>query len=595
MVLISRDVLDAFKKELILAVRRFPIPMICAAVFCAITLSELPDPQKLTYLEIAFYGCFFFIALKLIAESRHWGELRFYIIGIPIFAALALYVHTSSEAVLIFFFLGPALFLAMFIAPFINKHSEMQEIWVFNYRLWSHIFITTLAAIFLYLGLSAIVASLDFLFSVKFYHDIYEDIWFVVATLFSPIVAMAGIPRQFDEQATSFPKFLRIILCYIVIPLLLVYAVILYGYTAKIIITWELPKGGVAYLVSGFGCLGVIIYLASYPLHQTSRIIALYKQHFFKLLLIPLLLLAAGIYTRIHDYGITEERYVIVLCLLWLFVVSGVAFAQKAKLVPKVIFTSLIVFLIAASFGPWGAIYLSAKSQIARLESVLKRNGALANGVLVKAPQEISWEDRVTISSIAEYLVESGKIDRVRSWFAGDKSITDITPEMLLEHAEIKYIESYDRPFKERENVDRIDFYGSWPLEKAVVAIKDYDYMIRMDNNLDKVSDNPQVFSQEFSLDSSGSQKRLRISVDVSKNLYTVAVIGDEKSAVVFPLIDIMMDARKKPDNKAVVIADKFNDKIKAKLIITYIYAEMLKGKPAKISGLATTLFVQMQ
>jgi len=595
MVLISRDALDAFKKELILAVRRFPLPMICAAVFCAVTLSELPDSQKLTYLESAFYGCFFFIALKLIAESRKWSELRFYAIGVPIFAALVLYVHVSPEAVLIFFFLGPALFLAMFIAPFINRHSETQEIWVFNYRLWAHIFITVLAAIFLYLGLSAIVASLDFLFGVKFYHDIYEDIWFVVATLFSPIVAMAGIPRQFDEQATSFPKFLRIILCYIVIPLLLVYAVILYGYTAKIIMTWELPKGGVAYLVSGFGCLGVIVYLASYPLHQTSKIIALYKQHFFKLLVIPLLLLAAGIYTRIHNYGITEERYAIVLCLLWLLLVSGVALTKKSTLVPKIIFTSLIVFLIAASFGPWGAIYLSAKSQIARLESVLKKNGALADGVLVKAPQSISWEDRVTISSISEYLVESRKIDRVRSWFPGEKPTTDITPEMLLEHAEIKYIESYDRPFKERENVDRIDFYGSWPLEAAVVAIKDYDYMIRIDNNLNKTSRNPQVFSEEFSLGSSTPQKRLRVSVDVATNLYTVAVVGDEKNAVVFPLIDIMMEARKKPNNSVVVIADKSNDKIKAKLIITYLYAEILKDKAAIISGLATTLFVQTQ
>lgn len=569
--------------------------MICAAVFCAVTLSELPDSSRFTYLESAFYGCFFFIALKLIAESHRWRELRFYAIGIPIFAALVFYVHVFPETVLIFFFLGPALFLAMFIAPFINKHSDTQEIWVFNYRIWTHIFITILSAIFLYLGLAAIIASLDFLFGVKFYHDIYQDIWFVVATLFSPIVAMAGIPRQFDERATTFPKFLRIILSYIVIPLLLIYAVILYGYMAKIIITWELPKGGVAYLVSGFGCLGVIIYLASYPLHQTSRIIALYKQHFFKVLMIPLLLLAAGIYTRIHDYGITEERYAVVLCLLWLFLVSGVALAQKSKLVPKIIFISLIVFLIAASFGPWGATYLSANSQIFRLETVLKKNGALASGVLVKAPQTISWEDRVTISSIAEYLVESRKIDRVRSWFASDKSITDITPEVLLEHAEIKYIESYDRPFKERENVDRIDFYGNWPLEASVVAIKDYDYMIRMDNNLNKSSNNPQVFSEEFSLGSSSSQKRLRVSVDVSKNLYTVAVVGDEKSAVDFPLLDIMMEARSRPNNNAVVIADKSNDKIKAKLIITYFYAEILKDKPAKISGLATTLFVQTQ
>lgn len=593
MVLISRDVLDAFKKELILAVHRFPLPMICAAVFCALTLSTLPDVEKLPYLEIAFYGCFLFIALKLAAESRQWSDLRFYSIGIPIFAGLALYVHISAEAVMVFFFLAPALFLSMFIAPFINKHSEAQQIWTFNYRLWTHIFITILAAVCLFLGLSAIVSSLNFLFGVEFYHDIYRDIWLIVATLFSPIAAMAGIPRRFDGSAVDFPKFVRIILCYIVIPLLLVYAAILYGYTAKIIITWALPKGGVAYLVSGFGCLGVIVYLASDPLHETSRIIALYKRHFFKLLVIPLALLAAGIYTRIHDYGVTEERYAVVLCLLWLGLVSAVAFAKKSDFVPKLIFASLIVFLLAASIGPWGAVYLSAQSQISRLEATLKNNGVLAEGVLVKAQQAISWEDRVTISSIAEYLVETRKVDRVKSWIGGKMSLTDVTPEALLNHADIKYIQPYDRPFKEREDVDRVDFYGNWPPEASVLAVKDYDYMIRIENHLNKPSDDPQVFSEEFLL-SADPEKRLKVSVDVATNLYTVAIVGDEKNAVVFPIVDIMLDARKKPNNNgAVVIVDKSSDKLKVKLIITYIYAEILKGKPPRMSSLATTLFVQ--
>ena len=143
---------------------------------------------------------------------------------------------------------------------------------------------------------------------------------------------MAGIPRQFDEQATSFPKFLRIILCYI-IPLLLVYAVILYGYNGKIIITWELPKAVSLIWFQVSAASAFIIYLASYP-SSDVKIIDLYRRHFFKLLLLLLLLLAAGIYTRIHDYGITEERYAIVLCLLY-FPGECVAFAQKANWYPN--------------------------------------------------------------------------------------------------------------------------------------------------------------------------------------------------------------------------------------------------------------------
>ncbi|CAK6537727.1 MAG: hypothetical protein IRD7MM_04380 [Candidatus Midichloria mitochondrii] len=113
----------------------------------------------------------------------------------------------------------------------------------------------------LHLGLAAIIASLGFLFGVKFYRAIYEDVWLVVVTLFLPISAMAGITQQFDTIEEPYPKAIRIILSHITPLLLLIYAVILYCYAIKIPITWGIcQKAGVAYLVSAFGRAGVVAY-----------------------------------------------------------------------------------------------------------------------------------------------------------------------------------------------------------------------------------------------------------------------------------------------------------------------------------------------
>lgn len=175
--------------------------------------------------------------------------------GTAIFLIMAWHLHTAQDALIPFSFLGPGLLLSIFIAPFLSKQASNTQIWVFNYHLWSRICFTVLAAIVLYLGLAAIIASLDFLFGVKFYRAIYEDVWLVVVTLFSPILAMAGIPQQFDTIEEPYPKAIRIILSHITLPLLLIYVVILYCYAIKILITWDLLKGGVAYLVSAFGAL----------------------------------------------------------------------------------------------------------------------------------------------------------------------------------------------------------------------------------------------------------------------------------------------------------------------------------------------------
>ena len=126
----------------------------------------------------------------------------------------------------------------------------------------------------------------------------------------------------------------------------------LYAYAAKIIITWALPKGGVSYNISLFSCFGIITYLISYPLHNETGIIKFFARIFFKILLLPLALLSTSIGIRVYEYGITESRYMVMLCTAWLILSCIFSFTKYKKNIIKFIYISIVTLLLIAAFLP---------------------------------------------------------------------------------------------------------------------------------------------------------------------------------------------------------------------------------------------------
>ena len=99
---------------------------------------------------------------------------------------------------------------------------------------------------------------------------------------------------------------LEMLLNYIVTPALLIYAAILYLYMAKILVTWTLPEGGVAYLVFGFTLFALAVQ-ALQPLLQKR----MYDWFFDRFSLISLptqVLFWIGVLRRTGEYGLTEPR-----------------------------------------------------------------------------------------------------------------------------------------------------------------------------------------------------------------------------------------------------------------------------------------------
>lgn len=173
-----------------------------------------------------------------------------------------------------------------------------------------------LAAIFanVALGLfAAILFSTTYIFGLE--GKWIEHVWIYALVLFETFVGPVLFLMMYDRWAGAEcrgSRILDVLLNYIVTPALLIYTAILYLYMAKIVLTWSLPEGGVAYLVFGFTLLAIAV-TALQPLLQKR----MYDWFFDRFSLISLptqLLFWIGVLRRTGEYGLTEPRVYLLVC-----------------------------------------------------------------------------------------------------------------------------------------------------------------------------------------------------------------------------------------------------------------------------------------
>lgn len=413
-------------KETIL---RFPIPFACVIIFTLSSFLKLNnivliglknDPTA--WFNIPLFCVFFaFIALKLFVENHTISSKHHALLTLGISAILIYACFTINIVNLLLLLVG--LNAILLVAPCILNDSDEVKCCYFNTRLGINIFFAVVSAIILCGGTSLIFLSIKYLFELKISGNTYLNTWLIGMSFFAPLYVLAGIPKGFTDEQDAYPKGVSFILSYIVAPLILIYFIILYAYIVKILIGQQLPKGKVAYMVTSFGTIGIFTHLLSYALKDTGNMfIRMVQKYFYYALLAPIALLFIGVGKRINDYGITEERYIVVMLALW-FLASAlyIIFKKNPKL--KVILLLIGAMLIASSFGIWGAESVSVRSQVARLKAILERNNVLVDGKIVKTSELLSTNEQSEIFSTLHYIIERRKIDAIKLWFDSDSYI----------------------------------------------------------------------------------------------------------------------------------------------------------------------------
>jgi hypothetical protein len=336
---------------------------------------------------------------------------------------------------------GLVIHLVVAFIPFINK-GQINGFWNYNRLLFVRFLTSALYSGVLYGGLALALGSLDFLFDVDLHDELFGDMFAVIGGLFNTWFFLAGIPDTFHDldDVRTYPKSIRVFSQYILLPLLILYLVILYIYGGKIIVMWSWPKGIVSYLITCVGVLGILTLLLLYPYGNEPGNTWMKKfGRWYYIVLIPLVgLLFYAIIVRMSDYGITINRYIVILLGIWLTIVSVYFIVGKTNI--KFIPVSLAIMMLLVSFGPWGMFSVSERSQVKRLRTILEESKILVDG---KIKNEVLWNpdsipkllplnkedlnDEVLVDSlhnevysIIDYLDDHHGFSAVRDWYTQD-------------------------------------------------------------------------------------------------------------------------------------------------------------------------------
>jgi len=256
------------------------------------------------------------------------------------------------------------LFLHLGIAalPFRNKSITH---WAFNIAILTRVIQGVIISTILLIGLLLAVYSVQVLFDLQF-QIFYERILLSVYLVFQTWYILSGIPKVneliIDKDAEQKDWLLKVVR-FAIAPLFIVYFVILFVYTLKIAVSWDLPRGMVSLPILLYCLFGGLLFLLLYSEQSNSKLAWVkWISKFFFLSLPPfLIMLAISIYVRIDQYGITWPRFIVINVLFWL-VAMDILFITKPNrniniipfsLLAKLLFLYMIPYKVSVETVKW--------------------------------------------------------------------------------------------------------------------------------------------------------------------------------------------------------------------------------------------------
>jgi len=474
-----------WKQTLVSGIGRFPVSLLALAVFAVVAnleiagVYEVGDDVLFRVATLSGSGAVLAAAVILLGERRGFSLALRHVLSLA--AALAV-----AAAIWFWKPLGvapPALLVACLItlpvAPYVGFGSS--GFWSFVWRL---IFAGTLALLSVVIfcgGVSAILASLDYLFDLAMDSSIYGNVWVIGLAFVGPAFALALIPEDFPDRDTPegrdfLVSSLLILTDFAAAPLIAVYALIVHAYALKILMSGELPRNRLGWMIIVFGLATLVLRMIAQPLREIARPpTRLFLKVWPYLLIVPLALLCFAVWERIAAYGLTPERYLLALFAVFLAIILVAQYDRRWRDDIRVIPVLGALGLFFASFGPWGMIEASTMWQASRVFDSLRSAGALdESGRLTALPK---WElgPATDVQSIVFLLDELGQLDRLSPLFEGqtDDPFGDSSSDLATRVVAALNVEKL--PYPEDTNGN---FYISSSAVTGAVALGGYDLLV---------------------------------------------------------------------------------------------------------------------
>ncbi len=413
--------LKTLLQQLLHSPRRFPVEFALGIAFFVIAVWDSESStwnETVARMESAINGDILWLFVPLMALTfwlhrvNRWAYFASFFLFLPLMALdLKPFLWTYGFAF--------TYVLAGILLVVGNKRMDNRPFAAHALHVVTQMFFGLLITGILNLAVMAIVASFFYIFGIDepkhFYEHIYQFIWFILA----PQVCCTMI-RQNEDEVTEPFKVLRLILNFILSPAVIIYTVILYTYFIKIVFEWDLPKGGVAWMVMGFITVALVGRVAQSILNQ--RYYDWFYNHFTLIAIPPLIMYWVGSIYRIRLYSFTESRFYLMVAgvLMTLFVLMlWKERTRKYQLMALIFGAAIILFTYIPGISAKSIGLSCQKQRLTQLISEMK----LIDAKTGKLNDEIEDMRRIKQDSLLceQYEDVTSVIDYVRKEIGNDE------------------------------------------------------------------------------------------------------------------------------------------------------------------------------
>ncbi|PKM61181.1 MAG: DUF4153 domain-containing protein [Firmicutes bacterium HGW-Firmicutes-4] len=407
---------------LVEALMRYPLTvvfLVAAALVNTVAIHQDVDYTKyfLTFLVGAFLGFALQAAWERFSDmtSHRIAAMALgLVLTLGYFLIVRQYTSTSMEtwirtAVALF-----ALLIAYIWVPVIKSEISFNQSFMAAFKAF---FNSLLFSGVLFIGITLIITAIDLLlFRVS--EKSYLDTLNIVGMLFAPIYFLSLIPlypgrldksrttdqldnnREKVKQSCLSPKFLEILVAYIVIPLLTVYTVIMIIYIARNITGEFWTDNRLEPMLVSFASAVILIYILASNLE--NRFAELFRKIFPKVLVPIVLFQIVASVLRIQETGMTHGRYFVIVFGIFA-AVSGVLMSFMPVRKNGIIAALIIGFSLFSIIPPLDAFTISRTNQTGRLTETLVANKMLENN-MINPNASVAEADKKIISDSVNYL-----------------------------------------------------------------------------------------------------------------------------------------------------------------------------------------------
>ena len=380
--------LNELKSEAKRVIVGFPLVIVSAVLGIAVWNFAIETGIYEYPIVVLIYGLFLGIPIHYAAviaiESNSSIRFRpwlFLALGVVIHVLIITHLLLSKDfpenmrvTICIFYFITSHL-LASFLPFLVGMRKDL--FWNFNQWMFSRFALSSIFTGIIAIGLGMAIGAIQLLFGVFEDGQFIGEVLITVCGIFHILFFFAGTPTELNKGnwVVDPPKAFRILVQYILVPLVVLYLSILYIYLAKILFMFDLPKGNVSIWILVFCTLGILTILLAEPFrNMESNWLGKFAKIFYWLMLPLLVMLWIAICTRVLAYGLTESRALVLYLAIWLTFISLYnGFYKRRSLLAFPISLFIITFLYQWG-GPLSAHSISFKSQSSRTEEIMSRD-----------------------------------------------------------------------------------------------------------------------------------------------------------------------------------------------------------------------------